>query len=101
MAAPATSDGRVAAVGLATAAGGGDADAGRAGPGRRKVGGEVGEFTLPQGLVLLQAYPFGLHDRRRLVEQAGCPLGVGRHVIHPLPRMLRPGPACEVDRVRR
>src|SRR6478735_2048390 len=65
--------------------GGGGVDAGRAGPGRREVGGQVGEFTLPQGLVLLQAYPFGLQDRRRLIEQAGCPGGVGRHVIHPLP----------------
>jgi len=74
--------------------GGGDADAGRAGPGRREVGGQVGEFTLPQGLVLLQAYPFGLHDRRRLIEHAGVwPLGVGRHVVHPLPRRRAPGPA--------
>ena len=66
--------------------GGGDADAGRAGPGRRKVGGQVSEFTLPQGLVLLKAHPLGLHDRRRLIEQAGCPCGVGRrHVTYPLP----------------
>jgi hypothetical protein len=35
--------------------GGSDADAGRAGPGRRQLGGQVGELTLPQGLVLLQA----------------------------------------------
>ena len=74
--------------------GGGGADAGRAGPGRRKVGGEVGEFTLPQGLVLLQAYPFGLQDRRRLIEHAGVwPLGVGRHVIHPLPPNTAPRPS--------
>jgi hypothetical protein len=73
--------------------GGGGADAGRAGPGRREVGEQVGEFTLPQGLVLLQAYPLGLHDRRRLIEQADCPRGVGRHVTYPLPRMLRPRPS--------
>src|SRR6185312_1288109 len=70
--------------------GGGDADAGRAGPGRRKVGGQVGEFTLPQGLVLLQAYPLGLHDRRRLIEQAGCACGGARHVTYPLPECCAP-----------
>ena len=74
--------------------GGGDADAGRAGPGRRKVSGEVGEFTLPQSLVLLQADPLGLHNRRRLIEQAGRPGGVGRHVTPPLsPNACAAGPA--------
>jgi hypothetical protein len=73
--------------------GGGDADVERVGPGRRQLGGQVGELTLPQGLVVLQAYPLGLHDRRRLIKQAGCPCGAGRHVTYPLPRMLRPRPS--------
>jgi hypothetical protein len=73
--------------------GGGDADAVRTGSGRRQLGEQVSDLTLPQSLVLLQAHPTGLHDRRHLIEQAGCPGGVGRHVTHPLPRMLRPWPS--------
>jgi hypothetical protein len=72
---------------------GGDADAVRAGPGRRQLGRQVGELTLPQGLVLLQAYPLGLHDRRRLIDQARCPCGASRHVAYPLPAMLCPRPS--------
>lgn len=72
------------------------AEVARAGPGRRPLSEQVGEFRLPWALILSQAYPFGLHDRRRLIEQAVVPsdigLDIGRHVTHPLSRMRRPGP---------
>jgi hypothetical protein len=45
--------------------GGGDADARRTGPGRGHLGEQVGDLT-PE--ILLEAHPFGLHDRRRLIE---------------------------------
>jgi hypothetical protein len=70
--------------------GGGDTDARRTGPGRGHLGEQVGDLT-PE--ILLEAHPFGLHDRRRLIEQSSCRLGVGCHVTHPLPRMPRPSPA--------
>jgi hypothetical protein len=81
--------------------GGRDDDAGRTGPGRRKVGGQVGELTLPEGLVLLQAYPLGLHDRRRLIEQTGCPCGGARHVTYPLPECCAPAPPVRWTGIRR
>jgi hypothetical protein len=66
---------------------------GRAGPGRGHLGEQVGNFT-PEVLILLEAHPFGLYDRHRLIEQSSRRrLGVRCHVIHHLPRMLRPGPA--------
>jgi hypothetical protein len=73
--------------------GGGDAGAGRVRPGRGYFGEQVGDLT-PEILILLEVHPFGLHDRRRLIEQISCRLGVGCHVTHPLPRMplpARPG----------
>ena len=76
----------------------GDPGTGRAGPGRRHLGEQVGDRTPEVLFFLLQAHPFGLHDRRRLIEQNSCRLGVGCHLAHPLCADAAPRPGRSFGR---
>ena len=72
--------------------GGGDADAGRAGPGRRKVGGRSASSRSHRASSCCRR----IHSASTIAAASSSRLvahGCGRHVIYPLPRMLRPGPA--------
>ena len=100
IAASATCDGRLASLGLATAAA--VVTPTRGGPGRAQEGRRPGRRSRSHRASsccrrIHSASTIAAASSSRLVAHAV----LGRHVTYPFPECCAPGPASEVDRVRR